>query len=90
VALARTAYGAGTLGMGDATLALAIGCVTGYPLVLPTLALGIVLGGLGALAVVGASTIRRRPGAALRATMPYAPYLSIAAILAIARLIVAP
>lgn len=85
VALAHLRYGPGALGVGDAALALAIGCMTGYPLVIPTLTLGIVLGGLAALAIVGASLIRRRPDAGLRVAMPYGPYLAIAAILAAAR-----
>lgn len=45
VGLARLLFGAGALGLGDAFLALAIGCVTGYPLVASTLVLGIVLVG---------------------------------------------
>lgn len=87
VALAHLRYGPGALGVGDAALALAIGCMTGYPLVIPTLALGIVLGGLAALAIVGTSLIRRRPDAGLRVTMPYEPYLALAAILAAAHIV---
>jgi len=71
VVLARQVYGDGALGSGDVHLALAIGCITGYPLVLSTLALGAVLGGLGALGVL----LRGRGGR--RSTLPYGPYLII-------------
>ncbi len=37
--LARLLYGADAFGLGDAMLALAIGCIIGYPLVVATLAL---------------------------------------------------
>ncbi len=67
-------FGEEVLGAGDATLALAIGCMTGYPLVVTTLALGILLGGVGA----GAVLLLGRGG--LRGTMPYGPAL-IAAVL---------
>jgi len=71
VVLARQIYGQGALGSGDAHLALAIGCITGYPLVVSTLALGALLGGLGALGVL----LRGRRGR--RSTLPYGPYLII-------------
>ena len=71
VTLARQVYGDGALGSGDAHLALAIGCITGYPLVVSTLALGALLGGLGALGVL----LRGRGGR--RSTLPYGPYLII-------------
>jgi len=73
VGLARLLWGPGALGVGDAYLALAIGCATGYPRVVGTLALGIILGGLGA----GALLLLRRGG--LRQTMPYGPFLIAAA-----------
>ncbi len=69
VGLARLLFGAGALGLGDASLALAIGCVTGYPRVIGALVLGIVLGGLGA----GMLLLLRRGG--LRQAMPYGPFL---------------
>ncbi len=69
--LARQVYGDGAFGSGDAHLALVIGCITGYPLVLSTLALGALLGGLGALGVL----LRGRGGR--RSTLPYGPYLII-------------
>jgi len=71
VGLARLLFGAGAFGLGDAHLALVVGCVTGYPLVVGTLALGVAFGGLGALAVLlsGKGTTR--------STMPYGPYVII-------------
>jgi len=74
VGLARLLCGVGAFGLGDAYLALAIGCITGYPRVVGTLALGIVLGGLGA----GALLLRRR--GTLRQMMPYGPFLIAATI----------
>lgn len=79
VVLARQVYGDGALGSGDVHLALAIGCITGYPLVLPTLALGALLGGFGALGVL----LRRRGGR--RSTLPYGPYLIIGVLYVLAR-----
>jgi len=79
VMLARQVYGDGALGSGDAHLALAIGCITGYPLVLPTLALGALLGGFGALGVL----LRERGGR--RSPLPYGPYLVIGMLYVLAR-----
>jgi len=79
VVLARQVYGVGALGSGDAHLALAIGCITGYPLVISTLALGALLGGCGALGVL----LRRRGGR--RSTLPYGPYLIIGVLYVLAR-----
>ncbi len=79
VTLARQVYGDGALGSGDAHLALAIGCITGYPLVVSTLALGVLLGGLGALGVL----LRGRGGR--RSTLPYGPYLIIGVLYVLAR-----
>lgn len=90
VALAHLRYGPGALGVGDATLALAIGCVTGYPLVVPTLTVGIVMGGVAALTIVATSLLRRRSDAGLRITVPYAPYLALAGILAAMHIIAIP
>ena len=67
--LARLLYGAGAFGLGDALLALVVGCITGYPLVVATLALGVILGGVGALVVLLVS----RGG--LRSATPYGPYV---------------
>ncbi len=79
VVLARQVYGDGALGSGDAHLALAIGCITGYPLVLSTLVLSALLGGLGALGVL----LRGRGGR--RSTLPYGPYLIIGVLYMLAR-----
>jgi len=74
VGLARLLCGVGALGLGDAYLALAIGCITGYPRVVGTLVLGIVLGGIAA----GTLLLLRRMG--LRQTIPYGPFLLAAVI----------
>jgi leader peptidase (prepilin peptidase)/N-methyltransferase len=78
VVLAHFVFGEGALGMGDANLALAIGCITGYPLVIFALSAGIFLGGIGAVAML----VARRGG--LRSTMPYGPYLVLAVLFVLA------
>jgi leader peptidase (prepilin peptidase)/N-methyltransferase len=78
VVLAHFVFGEGALGMGDANLALAIGCITGYPLVIFALSTGIFLGGLGAVATL----VAKRGG--LRSTMPYGPYLVLAVLFVLA------
>ena len=79
VVLAHLVFGEGALGMGDANLALAIGCITGYPLVAFALPVGVFLGGIGAIAVMVAG----RRG--LRSTMPYGPYLVLAVLYVLVR-----
>lgn len=69
VGLGRWAFGSDALGWGDASLALGIGTVAGFPLALLALLYGIVLGGIAALVVL-LSAGRRRG-----ATFPYGPYL---------------
>ena len=64
----------GSLGMGDVKLAGVIGLMVGYPDVTTTLILGVILGGLAALYLI----VVRRAGR--KATMAYAPYLSLGAI----------
>jgi leader peptidase (prepilin peptidase)/N-methyltransferase len=78
VIVARFVFGEGALGMGDANLALAIGCITGYPLVTFTLSVGVFLGGIGAMAML---IVARR---GLRSTMPYGPYLVLAVLYVLA------
>ena len=73
----RGVSGKGALGLGDAHVALAIGCIVGYPDVVDALALGVVLGVVGAIALL---SIRRDR----RATMAYTPYLALGAMLFIA------
>lgn len=79
VVLAHVVFGEGALGIGDANLALAIGCITGYPLVILALSTGVFLGGLGAVALI----VCGRHG--LRSTMPYGPYLVLAVLYVLAR-----
>ncbi len=78
VIAARVVFGEGAFGLGDANLALAIGCITGYPLVVFALSSGVFLGGLGALFMVA---VARR---GLRSTMPYGPYLVLAVLYVLA------
>jgi len=75
VVLARVVFGEGALGMGDANLALAIGCITGYPQVVLALSLGVFLGGLGAMLVILAGGVAHNRGWGLHSTIPYGPYL---------------
>lgn len=63
--------GRGAMGMGDVKLAGVIGLMTGYPLVVPALTGGIVLGGLAAAAML----ITRR--ATRKTAIAYAPYLCV-------------
>ena len=84
VLLARLIFGEGALGMGDANLALAIGCITGYPLVAFTLSVGVFLGGLGAAAILLGALVARRAGVGLRSTIPYGPYLVLGALYVLA------
>ncbi len=69
VGLARLLYGPAAFGVGDAMLALAIGCITGYPLVIGTLVLGIIIGGAAAAVLL----LLGRVG--LHQTIPYGPAL---------------
>jgi leader peptidase (prepilin peptidase)/N-methyltransferase len=78
VVAARFVFGEGAFGLGDANLALAIGCITGYPLVVFALSSGVFLGGLGAVFMVA---VARR---GLRSTMPYGPYLVLAVLYVLA------
>lgn len=65
--------GRGKMGAGDVKLAGVIGLMTGFPAVFSALLLGVILGGLAALALI----LSRR--ATLKSTIAYAPYLAIAA-----------
>ena len=66
--------GRGAMGMGDVKLAGVIGLMTGYPLVVPSLLAGIVLGGLAAAAML----VTRR--ATRKTAIAYAPYLCVGAL----------
>ncbi len=65
--------GRGAMGMGDVKLAAAIGLTVGYPAVLSALFLGIVFGGIAAAIVI-------LQGKGRRATIAYAPWLSLGAV----------
>ncbi|MCZ7572266.1 MAG: A24 family peptidase [Ardenticatenaceae bacterium] len=71
---AMAILGRGALGAGDVKLAGLIGLMTGYPGVLAALFIGIVLGGSAALLLI----LSRRAGR--KSYMPYAPYLSLGAL----------
>jgi leader peptidase (prepilin peptidase)/N-methyltransferase len=74
--------GRGRMGAGDVKLAGVIGLMTGFPDVLIALALGIIAGGLAALALV----LTRRAG--MKSYIAYAPYLCVGAMVALARLLI--
>ncbi len=82
---ARLVFGPGAFGLGDAYLAGAIGAITGYPGVVFTLALGVFLGGIGAILVLLAGAVARGRRAGLRATIPYGPYLVVGVLYVLAR-----
>jgi leader peptidase (prepilin peptidase) / N-methyltransferase len=65
----------GGMGAGDIKLAGVIGLMTGYPLIISALFLGVVLGGAAALILL----ITRRVGR--KGTLAYAPYLAAGAII---------
>jgi prepilin signal peptidase PulO-like enzyme (type II secretory pathway) len=69
--------GAGALGFGDVTLATMIGAMTGFPLVVLALVLGILLGGL----VTALLLITRR--LTMRSYVAYGPFLAVAGITAV-------
>ena len=58
-------------------LALAIGCIIGYPLIIGALVVGIFIGGT----VAGVLLVLQRVG--LRQTIPYGPFLITAVICAL-------
>jgi len=70
--------GRGAMGAGDVKLAAAIGLIVGYPQVVSALFLGVVLGGLAALVAI----LR---GLGRKAAIPYAPWLALGAVIALAR-----
>lgn len=67
--VARLTFGEGALGDGDVTLATLIGVMCGYPMVVVSLALGALFGGVGAMLLL---LLRRTP---FGSTIPYGPYL---------------
>jgi leader peptidase (prepilin peptidase) / N-methyltransferase len=66
--------GRGKLGMGDVKLAGVIGLMVGWPAVVQALVVGVLLGGVAALALL----LSRRAGR--KSTMAYAPYLALGAL----------
>ena len=70
----RLLYGGEPLGSGDVTIATLLGAMAGFPAVLSALLLGILAGGVGALAVL----LRARDR---RAVMPYGPALCLGGLL---------
>lgn len=66
--------GRGAMGMGDVKLAGVIGLMLGYPLVVPALLSGIILGGLAALLLLITKRVTRKT------TIAYAPYLCLGAL----------
>lgn len=67
--MARLLFGEGALGDGDVTLAALIGAICGFPLVVLSLAMGALFGGVGALLLLA---VRR---SAFGAAIPYGPFL---------------
>ena len=67
--------GRGALGAGDVKLAGVIGLMAGYPAVIPALMVGVILGGVAAIALL----VTRRAGR--KSTFAYAPYLALGAMI---------
>ena len=66
-------FGEGALGEGDMTLATYVGAVVGFPLIVESLILTIVLGGIGAVLVL----IAKR--GSLKSAIPYGPFVALGA-----------
>lgn len=75
--LGKRLLGAGALGFGDVTLATMIGAMTGFPLVILALVMGILLGGL----VTALLLLTRR--LTMRSYVAYGPFLAVAGITAV-------
>ena len=65
----------GGMGWGDVKLAALIGLATGFPLVLLSIIMGAILGGIVAVALVIAKKRERRQ------TIPFGPFLAVAAMI---------
>ena len=66
-------FGEGALGEGDMTLATYVGAVVGFPIIVESLLLTILMGGIGAVAVL----IARR--GSLKSAIPYGPFIALGA-----------
>ena len=66
-------FGEGALGEGDMTLATYVGAVIGYPIIMESLILTVVMGGIGAVLIL---IVRR---GSLKSAMPYGPYIALGA-----------
>jgi prepilin signal peptidase PulO-like enzyme (type II secretory pathway) len=65
----------GGMGWGDVKLAALIGLATGFPLVFLSIIMGVILGGIVAVALVIAKKRKRRR------TIPFGPFLALAAMI---------
>lgn len=74
IVMGRLVFGKGALGLGDANLALAVGCMTGYPRVVDALLVAVLLGGVGTLGLLCVGWSRR-------AAIPYGPCIALGAVL---------
>jgi leader peptidase (prepilin peptidase)/N-methyltransferase len=70
----------GGLGVGDVKLAAFIGMITGFPAVLMSLAVGIILGGVATFVLLATRRISRRD------YIPYGPFLLAGALFTLLRL----
>lgn len=70
-------YGAGALGFGDVTLSMTMGAMLGFQFILPTLIMGILIGGIMS-AVLLLTRIANRSS-----YIPYGPFLAIAGMIMI-------
>lgn len=76
--LAIALLGRGAMGAGDVKLAAVIGLIAGYPAVLTALLAGVLFGGV-------AAAVALLRGLGRRSTIPYAPWLALGAMLALAQ-----
>ncbi|MDF1513258.1 MAG: A24 family peptidase [Anaerolineae bacterium] len=66
-------FGPGALGEGDMTLATYVGALVGFPIIVQSLLLTIILGGVGAILVLVAKK------GSMKTAMPYGPYIALGA-----------
>ncbi|MFA5374580.1 MAG: prepilin peptidase [Dehalococcoidia bacterium] len=75
--IARAHYKAEGIGQGDIYLGILIGIATGFPLVLLALMIGVIIGGVTAIALVALRRKKRKD------MIPFGPFLSIGAVAAV-------